>query len=315
MIEPQGWIKLHRKLLDHPLFCDPQAFALWVQLLLRANHKNARVMIGNTFVDIKRGQLLTGRNKLSDHTGINRSKLERLLNLLESEHQIEQQKTTKYRLISISNYDKYQGDEQQLSIKRATTEQQLSTNKNDNNVNNENNIYLLCTAKQVFNIDLESDYFINLVKAYPRVTVKQELLKMSVWLESNPKKRKTIKGIDRFITNWLSKADGKHTFDNSIPFDQIEASYNKHFADALNISHVEELTAARKDAITKIWNRKPNDKEKPTNTLDHFDRYFSYCSGIEAIAATVNGYAPTIDRLLKYENYIKAIEGGYKCQN
>ena len=137
MIEPQGWIKLHRKLLEHPLFSDPQAFMLWVQLLLRANHKEARVMIGNQFVEIKRGQLLTGRNKLSEHTGINRSKLERLLNLLEIEHQIEQQKTTKYRLISITNYDKYQGDEQQTSNKRATTEQQLSTNKNDNNNKNE----------------------------------------------------------------------------------------------------------------------------------------------------------------------------------
>ena len=96
-------------------------------------------MIGNKFVDIKRGQLLTGRNKLSEYTGINRSKLERLLNLLESEQQIEQLKTTKYRLISIVNYDAYQSTEQQVSNERATSEQQVSTNKNVNNKKNENN--------------------------------------------------------------------------------------------------------------------------------------------------------------------------------
>lgn len=132
-----GWIKLHRKLLEHPLFKDPQALTLWVQLLLRANHKDARIMVGNSFVDIKRGQFLTGRDKLSEYTGINRSKLERLLKLLESEQQIEQQKTTKYRIISIVNYDKYQDAEQQVSINRATSEQQVSTNKNDKNVKND----------------------------------------------------------------------------------------------------------------------------------------------------------------------------------
>jgi hypothetical protein len=44
-------------------------------------------------------------------------------------------------------------------------------------VNNDKNIYLLCKSKQVFNIDLESDYFNNLVKTYSKANVKQELLK------------------------------------------------------------------------------------------------------------------------------------------
>lgn len=41
--------------------------------------------------------------------------------------------------------------------------------------------------------------------AYPAVDVKQELLKMSAWLDSNRTKRKTRRGIDRFINNWLSR--------------------------------------------------------------------------------------------------------------
>lgn len=44
---------------------------------------------------------------------------------------------------------------------------------------------------------------------YPAVDVKQELLKMQGWLESNPKRRKTKRGIKSFITNWLSKAQDK----------------------------------------------------------------------------------------------------------
>lgn len=44
---------------------------------------------------------------------------------------------------------------------------------------------------------------------YPAVDIKQELLKMQGWLESNPKKRKTKRGITAFITNWLSKSQDK----------------------------------------------------------------------------------------------------------
>ena len=42
-------------------------------------------------------------------------------------------------------------------------------------------------------------------KLYPAVDVIQELRKMKGWLDANPSKRKTKKGILRFINSWLSK--------------------------------------------------------------------------------------------------------------
>lgn len=42
-------------------------------------------------------------------------------------------------------------------------------------------------------------------QAYKAVDVKQELQKMCAWLTSNPTKRKTKRGVDRFINTWLSK--------------------------------------------------------------------------------------------------------------
>ena len=41
---------------------------------------------------------------------------------------------------------------------------------------------------------------------YPSLDVEQELRSMLAWLQSNPTRQKTIKGIRRFITNWLNKA-------------------------------------------------------------------------------------------------------------
>lgn len=39
---------------------------------------------------------------------------------------------------------------------------------------------------------------------YQAVDIMQELRKMVGWLKANPKRRKTIKGIKRFVNNWLS---------------------------------------------------------------------------------------------------------------
>lgn len=41
---------------------------------------------------------------------------------------------------------------------------------------------------------------------YPAVDILQELRKMKGWSDSNPEKRKTRRGIKRFINSWLSRA-------------------------------------------------------------------------------------------------------------
>lgn len=52
---------------------------------------------------------------------------------------------------------------------------------------------------------------------YQAVDVEQELRKMLGWLDANPSKRKTSRGIKRFITNWLSKEQDKSGTRNRAP--------------------------------------------------------------------------------------------------
>lgn len=44
---------------------------------------------------------------------------------------------------------------------------------------------------------------------FPAVNVLQELRKMSAWADANPQRRKTDRGIRKFIVNWLSKEQDK----------------------------------------------------------------------------------------------------------
>ena len=136
----EGWIKIHRKLIDAPWFSKSEYVHLWLYLLLKANHRDQEIFVGNEKVLLKRGQLLTSRHKLSEVVHVQENKIYRILKCFENEHQIEQHKTRKYTVISIVNYDAYQkseqDNEQQMNNKRTTDEQQMNTNKNDKNDNN-----------------------------------------------------------------------------------------------------------------------------------------------------------------------------------
>ena len=118
-----GFISIHRQLMDKCWYSDSNYLSLWLHLLLAANYRN-------NFIHsqlVKRGQLLTGRKQLSKKLGINESKIERILTYFEEvEQQIEQQKTNKFRIITIKNYDDYQKLDSKTD-NRATTEQQQKT--------------------------------------------------------------------------------------------------------------------------------------------------------------------------------------------
>lgn len=131
-----GWIKLHRTILDSPLISKPNYFLLWVTLLLRANHKKIKMIWNNEIIVIHEGQVLTGRNELSKLTQIPETTIEDILNFLEKEGNIRQQKTTKYRVITILNWKTYQNSDNKATTKR----QQSDTNKNDKNDKNDKNI-------------------------------------------------------------------------------------------------------------------------------------------------------------------------------
>ncbi|MCM8900573.1 DnaD domain protein [Caldicoprobacter algeriensis] len=110
----QGWIKLHRKLLDNPVVCkDADYLAVWVYLLLNATHSNYKDMFKGKPIVLKPGQLITGRKAIASFLNISESKVQRILNAFEQAQQIEQQASNKNRLITILNWHLYQDGEQQ----------------------------------------------------------------------------------------------------------------------------------------------------------------------------------------------------------
>ena len=115
-------------------------------------------MWNKEIIVIKQGQFLTGRKQLAKETGINEATIENILKLFENEHQISQQKTTKFRIITVINYKIHQHQESkshqisQQSNNRVTTEsQQNNTNKNNKKDNKKKNIIPFDGDTHIFN--------------------------------------------------------------------------------------------------------------------------------------------------------------------
>ena len=145
-----GYIKLFRSLMEKGYYTDSQFVHLWVHLLMKASYYEKEFLFNDKIHNLKPGQFITGRHILVKETGINRSKLERILKCFESEHQIEQQTTNKFRVISIVNWERYQSsehqDEQPVSSQQAASEQPVSTIKKVKKVKK---VFIAPTIEQV----------------------------------------------------------------------------------------------------------------------------------------------------------------------
>jgi len=111
------------------------------------------------------------------------------------------------------------------NVSNLDTQNRLDKNRLDKNSIDKNNINILPDAtsstvpdEPIFiSLSLISgkEYPITMSqvsqfqKLYTAVDVESELRKMQGWLLGNPKNRKTARGIMRFITNWLSRAQDK----------------------------------------------------------------------------------------------------------
>lgn len=144
-----GWVKIDRSAVSDPLINkDPEYLALWVRLQCDAAFEPTAAILGGQRIMLKSGQLTTGRKQLSLNSGISESKVERILKSFENAQLIEQQTTSKNRLITIlSGHDGSQNEqqaEQQMDNNRTTTEQQPNTLEEINNSKNKK-------QKNVFN--------------------------------------------------------------------------------------------------------------------------------------------------------------------
>ena len=227
----RGFIKIDRHILEWRYHDCYYAFTIWMHILLLANWTDGYFK-GNP---IKRGELVTSINNLMLVTGIKSDNtIRKWLKVFESEDMISLKSTNKYTHINIVNYDKFQDVDETLAELNAQqtayqTAYQSAQRSADNiriirNIRSKEDINTTCPEQTSFasepdtglpplilkdgsRFHISENHLNEFMDAYPGVDVRDQIMKMSQWLKTNPTKRKTKNGIMRFINSWIARSE------------------------------------------------------------------------------------------------------------
>ena len=141
MAELNGYVKLHRKMIEWGWYSNSVVKDTFLHLLMVAAFKPTTYL----GYEIKPGQAVIGRKKLASDLGFSEQQIRTALKKLESTGEISIFSTNKFSIITIENWGFYQDDEKTLTNNQPTNNQQITNNqphlKNVKNVKNVKNIY------------------------------------------------------------------------------------------------------------------------------------------------------------------------------
>ena len=133
----EGWFKFERAWLDNGVITqDGDHPRVWLQLNAMAAFEPRQAIFRGEAVTLRPGQLITGRKQLAALSGVQETKITRVLSHFCNAGLITQHTTNKNRLITLAVWgcessvnSKRTTNEQQTNSKRTTDEQQTNTYK------------------------------------------------------------------------------------------------------------------------------------------------------------------------------------------
>lgn len=138
----RGFIKIHRKITDNPVYMNPNCFLIFTELLLRAVYKDQWVIIADKEVFLKRGQATCGLSELAKARGLTMQQTRTALKKMKNWGVITSRSTNAYTVVTICKYECYNStsavfnkqDSKQITNDQQTGHRQITTYKNDKKV-------------------------------------------------------------------------------------------------------------------------------------------------------------------------------------
>lgn len=104
----EGYIRLHRRLLEWEWFADSSTVHVFLWILLSANWREGR-WLGHV---IPPGSVVTSREKIASATGLSEKQVRRALEILEQGRVIDRGRAGKGQIVTLANWAKYQATEE-----------------------------------------------------------------------------------------------------------------------------------------------------------------------------------------------------------
>ena len=112
----QGFIKLHRSILSWEWYSDEITVRVFLHLLLNANWENSKFK----GYDIPRGSLVTSYASIAKALNISVKNARTAINHLKTTGEVATKAASKFSIITIINWEKFQGYENEAASKTAS---------------------------------------------------------------------------------------------------------------------------------------------------------------------------------------------------
>lgn len=133
MANPNGFIKLHRKITEWEWYGDTVVKVTFLHILLTANYKETNYK----GINLKPGQLVTTIRQLSEETGQTERQTRRALGKLKRSNEVSIKGSNKFSVITVENWAKYQSlDDDEV---KQTVKQKVNQRSNKGQTNGQTN--------------------------------------------------------------------------------------------------------------------------------------------------------------------------------
>lgn len=130
----QGWVLLYRSIQNHWIWNNDKYLKWWLTILLQVNHSEAKFLLGNELITIKKGQSCNSLRTWATLFKCTPKTVSSFFKLLQKEKMISvktigksKQSTT---LVTIDKYDEYQTvSKREVNAKETQSKHKLPTNK------------------------------------------------------------------------------------------------------------------------------------------------------------------------------------------
>lgn len=158
-----GYIKIYRTVEDHWIWKDPRKYQWWTLLIIMAAYSRKKVYFGNKEIIVERGQIATTIRNLTKSFMCAKQTVCDFLVTLEKDGMIKKESSSIMTLITITNYDKYQGsgDDEDNTDERPLIDQKvghLKKNKEIKKKNNSKESYENLVDEKFFNEDAKKAF-------------------------------------------------------------------------------------------------------------------------------------------------------------
>jgi hypothetical protein len=218
----KGWIKLYRQIQLNSLWKEKRKFSkveAWIDILFLAKYADENEQVGYITVLVPRGSFLTTIRELCARWGWSNTKVCSFLAHLNLEKMLLEKATAKKTLLTVVNYDLYQGEDDELNDRKTTEKRQENDKKTLPSIKErskevKNIIPPIVPLKNKF---LDFVYLApaeheRLTKEFGEADTSRMIEILDNYIGQNPKKNNRYTDHNRAIRGWVKERLGEIKF-------------------------------------------------------------------------------------------------------